>query len=201
MYKQTRKRYFVLPSFNVQSFSRYRTKFSILQLLISSMLPTSVIPAITNAFSQYETFCLVFCADSLFSFKYASYGMISVWYNLNSDLTLSQISSDKKILSTVEKIFGNTLFKALDIWSVRLQIPPNAFVSLCFNGCMYQQFFRKVLKGNFAIRWETVFMYDNKQFCRNSFSSSHISTTSDAANMLLLLCLCQEMSGIWNFYH
>ena len=98
--------------------------------------------------------------------------MISVWYNLSSDLTLSQISSDKKILSTVEKIFGNTLFTALDIWSVRLQIPPNAFVSLRFNGCMYQQFFRKVLKGNFAIRWETVFMYDDKQCCWNSFSSS-----------------------------
>ena len=46
------------------------------------------------------------------------------------------------------------------------------------------QFFRKVLKGNFVIIWATLFMYDNKQFCRNSFSYSHILSTSDAANML-----------------
>ena len=137
--KQTRKGYFILLSFNVQSFSRYRTNFPISQLLASSMLPTSVIPAITNAFSQYETFCLVFIGSTSFSFRYASSGMISVWYNLYSDFTLSQTSSDNKILSTVGKTFANTLLKALDIWSVRLEIPPNAFVSLGFNGCMYEQ--------------------------------------------------------------
>ena len=101
--KQTRKRYFILSSFDVQSFSRYRKFFSIPQLLASSMLPTSVIPAITDAFSRYETFRRVFIGDTSFSFRCASSGMISVWYNLHSDLTLSQTSSDDKILSTAEK--------------------------------------------------------------------------------------------------
>ena len=49
---------------------------------------------------------------------------------------------------------------------------------------MYEQFFRKVLKGNIVVIWATVFMYVDKQFCRNFFPSSHISSTSDAANML-----------------
>ena len=87
--------------------------------------------------SQYETSRLAFIGDTSFSFKYASSGVISVWHNLHSDLTLSQTSSDDEILSTVGKIFGNTLFKTLDTWSVRLGIPPNAFVSLHSNGCMY----------------------------------------------------------------
>ena len=101
--------------------------------------------------SQYETFRLVFIGDISFSFRYASSGVISVGHNLHSDLSLSQKSSDDKILSTVGKTFGNILFKALDTWNVRLEIPPNAFVSLHFNGFMYEQFFRNLLKGNFGI--------------------------------------------------
>ena len=77
--------------------------------------------------------CFFFGASS-FSFRYTSSGMISVWYNLHLDLTLSQTSSDDKILSTVGKTFGNAVFKALDAWSVRLEIPPNAFASLRFMG-------------------------------------------------------------------
>ena len=141
-----------MTAIDVKSFSRYRTNFSISQLLASSMLPTSVILSLTNAFSQYETFGLVFIGDTTSSFRDASSGMISIRYNFHSDLTLSQTPSEDK---------------ALDTWSVRLEIPPIAFVSLHLNGCVCKQF-----------------MYDDKQFCQNFFSSSHISSTSDAANML-----------------
>ena len=76
-------------------FSRYRTNFPISQLLASSMLPTSsYTAAIMNPFYQYETFCHVFIGDTSFSFRYTCSGMISVWYNLYLDLTLSQTSSD-----------------------------------------------------------------------------------------------------------
>ena len=71
--------------------------------MASSMLPTLVIPAITKAFSQYETFCIVCIGDTSVSFRYASSGMISVWYNLDSNLTLSQTPYDDKILLTVGK--------------------------------------------------------------------------------------------------
>ena len=101
--------------------------FSVSQPLASSMLPTTVTPAIMDAFSQYETLRFVFIGDASFSFMYVSSAMISVWHNLHSDLTFVT-SSDDKTLSTVGKTFSNTLFKALDTWSVRLEILPNVFV-------------------------------------------------------------------------
>ena len=166
------------------------------------MLPTWVIPAITNDFYQYQTFRLVFIGDTSFSFRYASSAMTYVRYNLHSDLTLSQTSSDDKILPTVWRTLGNTLFKALDTWSVRWEIIPNAFVSLRFNACVYEQFFRIVLKGNFVIIWATVFMYDDDSSFEIAFFLHIYQVHMTQQTSSLLLCLCQEISRIWNtFYH
>ena len=92
-----------------------------------------------------------------------------VWFlfDIITILILLCQTSDNKILSTVEKTF-----KTVNTWSGRLEIPSSEFVSSRFNGCMYEQCFRKVLKDNFDIIW--VYVWQKAILLKFHFFFRHI---------------------------
>ena len=101
-----------------------------------------------------------------------------VWFlfDIITILILLCETSDNKILSTVEKIF-----KTVNTWSVRVEIPSSEFFHHVLTGVCTSNFSEKCWK---VILTSYEFMYDKKQFCWNSVSSSDMLSTFDIANML-----------------